>query len=209
MFKNRRWLRVAGWLLLFLLVGALRIPFSWVLSVLFLWAIVNLVRALRGESKPSRPPVRGEPVRGVVEPPTARHAYKGPVTLAALEQAVVRSNLGAVSVDGASLRLDLPERAWAALHAVEPSHVTQPSLRLEGSSVEALALLCDALAPELGTMRLTAGGVTLDIDGTRPRDLLRLDVASALETAERRIRASQERAERAAHRPKDVGEYRH
>ena len=202
--KNRRWLQAGGWLLLLVFVRAVGLPLTWVLGALVAWAVVVFGRRL--VPRVQRAPSPGGAVFGLVEPPTARHAYKPATTLAAVLQRLGDAQLGAVKCEGATVRLALPDGEWAIVSTSEPAHVTQGSLRLEGSSVQALALTCDALAAELGPMRLSAEGVTLEIDGTRPRGLLLTDVAAAVDTARRRARAEHERLEA---RPKDPGQYLH
>lgn len=207
MRRNRRWLQVGGWLLLLVFVQAMGLPLSWVLGVLLVWGAIVLGRRLVPQVQRASSP--GVTVCGAVEPPTARHAYKPATTLTALIQRLVDAQLGAVKSEGATVRVALPDGEWATVFTSEPTHVTQVSLRLEGSSVQALALTCDALAAELGPMRLSAEGVTLEIDGTRPRGLLLTDVASAVETAGRRARAELQRFEREQARPKDPKQYLH
>lgn len=100
--------------------------------------------------------------------PTARHAYKPPTTLDALARALEDAGLGPVRVEGATVRVALPDGGWAALLAAQPLRITQASIRLEGTSLAALALLCDALARELGSMRLSVVGVAWRLTGPAP-----------------------------------------
>ncbi|MFZ5441439.1 MAG: hypothetical protein ACOZQL_15640 [Myxococcota bacterium] len=164
-----------------------------------LWLAVALVLGVlalppaRGERWPRwKLPVRrakATPVQGTIEPPSERHAYKPPTTVAALVEALSRAPGITVrpAADGAELQF--PEDGeWARFTAALPDRVTQHTLALEGSSVRALGLLCDRLAPELGPMRLRVGAVELVIDGTRPRGLLERDLSSAVEAAALRER---------------------
>lgn len=207
MQRNRRWLQAGGWILILVFVRAMGLPLSWVLGALVVWAVVVFGRRL--VPRVQRASSLGRAVFGMVEPPTVRHAYKPATTLTAVLQRLGDAQLGAVKCEGATVRLALPDGEWATVSTSEPAHVTQGSLRLEGSSVQALALTCDVLAAELGPMRLSAQGVTLEIDGTRPRGLLLNDVAAAVDTARRRARAELQRLEREQARPKDPGQYLH
>jgi hypothetical protein len=195
---NRTWIQGGGWLLLLLFSWALGLPISWLAGALVVWVAFRIVRRLLRRSEGARASGRGEPVQGTVEPPTARHAYKPATTLAALVQALEDAGLGAVSAEGAEVRVALPEGEWALVTASEPEPITQRSLKLEGTSVQALALVCDAMARELGAMRLAVGGLAVEIDGTRPRGLLLNDVAAAVDAERRRVRAELRRLEREA-----------
>ncbi|MEW6429889.1 MAG: hypothetical protein AB1730_00150 [Myxococcota bacterium] len=127
-------------------------------------------------------------VRGTIEPPTERHAYKPPTTVAALLATLDLAEAGAVTPRPDGARVQLKEGGWAGFTAALPDKVTQHTLALKGDSVSSVAPLRDALARELRPMRLDVGGVQLVIDGTRPHGLLLRDVADAVETHARRQR---------------------
>jgi hypothetical protein len=179
--------KYVAWLLVLSLAAAWGVP-RWLLLVLLLLVVASpglrrLKRAWRSANPGTRPSVT---VRGTIEPPTERHAYKPPTTVRALTEALALAELGALTPreDGAAVALG--EGGWAAFTAALPERVTQHTVSLEGDSVASIALLCDALARELGPMRLDVDGVELIIDGTRPRGLLLRDVGAAVETHQRR-----------------------
>jgi hypothetical protein len=193
---QRQWLTAGGWVLVIVASRVLGlVPLPLVLGALGLWAFITFGRRLFARGGRARPPPTSV-VRGTVEPPSARHAYKPPTTLLALTRRLEDADLGPVTSTADSVRVELTEGAWAMVQTPNPARVTQTELRLEGSSVEALALTCDALASELGAMCLRVEGVELVIDGTRPRGLLRNDVADAVDTHLRRLRAERRRLER-------------
>lgn len=189
MRRNKVWLYVsAAWLLLAVL-GQL---FAAIPPAVLLGSLLALGLLVfgwpRGRRATAAPAPRRDAVRGTVEPPTERHAYKSPTTVRALVRSLGEAGLGAVEADVTGVRLAMPEGQWVRLQAAEPAAVTQATLSLEGSSFEALALACDALARELGPMRLRSEGAELVVDGTRPAGQLRNDAAAAVELRDRRAR---------------------
>ncbi|MEW5740652.1 MAG: hypothetical protein AB1938_17115 [Myxococcota bacterium] len=175
--------RRIAWVLLVLLCAAWGVPLWLVLPLLLVPFVRPVVRILRKRRARARPTVL---LRGTVEPPTERHAYKPPTTVQALLSALELAEAGVIEPrpDGAGVALK--KGGWASFTAALPDRVTQSTLVLHGSSVAALALLCDALARELGPMRLDVDGVQVLIDGTRPQGLLLRDVAEAMEAFARR-----------------------
>lgn len=177
------------WILLLALSAAWGVPL-WLVAAAVLASVAGPAwRATRRawlRARASRRP--GVVVRGTVEPPTERHAYKPPTTVAALVATLELAEAGAVTARPDGARVRFKDGGWAGFTAALPDKVTQHTLVLEGDAVPSLALLCDALARELGPMRLDVGGVQLVVDGTRPHGLLLRDVADAMETHARRQR---------------------
>jgi len=205
---NRLWLLSGSWLLIIVLARVLGgVPWPLLLGAVALWALVVWGRR-RWPRSALRPAKEGGSVLGTIAPPSPRHAYKPATTLRALGLRLEDSGLGAVTAEGHSVRVALPEGEWARISAVDPAVVTQATLALEGSSTQALALACDALAPELGAMRLEVDGVSVVIDGTRPRGLLERDVADAIDTRRRQQLAEQRRLAQAP-KPPGPGPYLH
>lgn len=207
---NRLWLLSGGWLLIIVMARVLGgVPWPLLLGAVAFWALVVWGRR-RWPRLALRPAKKGASVRGTIAPPSPRHAYKPATTLRALGLRLEDSGLGTVTVtpEGDSVRVALPEGEWARVSVVDPAVVTQATLALEGSSTQALALACDALAPELGAMRLEVDGVGVVIDGTRPRGLLERDVADAIDTRRRQQLAEQRRLE-GDPKPPGPGPYLH
>lgn len=188
--RNKVWLYVsAAWLLLAVL-GQLSaaIPPAVLLGSLVVLALLVFGWPRRkGGVMPSATP-RRDVVRGTVEPPTERHAYKPPTTVRALVRCLEDAGVGAVEASASGLKLMLPDGEWARLEAALPDVVSQKTLSFEGSSFAALAQLCDALARELGPMRLVSEGAELVVDGTRPAGQLLREAAEAVDVRDRRLR---------------------
>lgn len=178
-----------AWVVLVLLSAAWGLPLWLVAALLVLVLAGPALRGLRRSWKKAR--ARSLPqlvLHGSIEPPTERHAYKPPTTVEALVTTLQLAEPGAISARPDGARVQLKDGGWAGFTAALPDKVTQNTVALEGDSVASIALLCDALARELGPMRLDVGGAQLVIDGTRPHGLLLRDVADAVETHARRQR---------------------
>lgn len=190
--RNKVWLYVsAAWLLLAVLgqLSATLPPSVLVGSLVVLGVLVFGWPRAKGVVPAAAPaPARRGLVRGSVEPPTERHAYKAPTTVRALVRSLSEAEVGQLEASASGFRLALPDGQWARLEAAAPDAVTQATVSLEGSSFEALAITCDALARELGPMRLRSDGAELVVDGTRPAGQLRNDAAAAVELRDRRAR---------------------
>ena len=195
-----------GWVLVIVLAGVLgAVPLPLLLGALALWALI--VWGPRLWPRRGCPALKSASVRGAVEPPSPRHAYKPPTTLRALVLRLEDATLGQVTAQGNSVHLALPEGEWVRVTTDEPGNVTQAALAMEGSSMRALALACDAMASELGAMRLMVEDAAIVIDGTRPRGLLERDVADAVDTRRRQQLAEQRRLDRSP--PPGRGPYLH
>ncbi|MCC6332799.1 MAG: hypothetical protein IT380_02280 [Myxococcales bacterium] len=171
-----------AWVLVVLLSAAWGVPLWLVVPLALVPFAAPALRSLRRRAR-RRPTVL---LHGTVEPPTERHAYKPPTTVPALLAALELAQAGAVEPRADGANVTLKEGGWASFTAALPERVTQSTLALQGTSVAALALLCDALARELGPMRLDVDGVQVVIDGTRPHGLLLRDVSQAMEARVRR-----------------------
>lgn len=171
-----------AWLLLIVLGAAWWLPW-WGIALLLLLAVSEpLYRAFRrARTRERRRGTGAVTVRGSMEPPDPSRAYKPPTTVRALIAAVEATDTGTVTPRADGARVQLKSGGWAAFTAALPERVTQSTLALEGSSVAAVAMLCDALTRELGALRLDVEGVRLTIDGTRPQALLLRDVIEALD----------------------------
>lgn len=184
-----RLMKRVAWVVLVLVSAAWGLPLWLVAALLLVLVLEPAVRALRRASKKVRARSLPQAVfRGTVEPPTERHAYKPPTTVGALITSLELADAGTITPRADGARVALEDGGWAGFTAALPDKVTQNTISLEGDSVASLALLCDALARELGPMRLDVDGVQLVIDGTRPRGLLLRDVSDAVETHARRMR---------------------
>lgn len=171
---------VAGWALVLVAGVAFGLPL-WLAALLLALALgAPALRRRRRRRAVLEAPLGA--VRGSVEPPFERQAWKPPTTLATLGVTLEASRLGPVTTTHDALRVGLEGGGWAVLTAALPDAVTQRTVALAGDSMASVALLCDALAGDLGVMRLEVEGATLVIDGTRPRGLLLRDVARAWES---------------------------
>ncbi|GMU62775.1 MAG: hypothetical protein AMXMBFR34_45380 [Myxococcaceae bacterium] len=175
--------RRLAWVLVVLLSAAWGVPLWLVVPLALVPFIGPALRSLKRRRSRRRPTVL---LHGTLEPPTERHAYKPPTTVAALLSSLELAHAGVVEPRADGANVALKEGGWASFTAALPDRVTQSTLALQGSSVAALALLCDALARELGPMRLDVDGVQVVIDGTRPHGLLLRDVSDAVDAHARR-----------------------
>nr|UXE44842.1 hypothetical protein Hi04_10k_c3807_00007 [uncultured bacterium] len=117
-----------------------------------------------------------EALEVVLSTPGPRYHDREPVQVATLARLLADSNLGAISLEAGRLKV-AAGRDFVCFEAARDP-VARGDLKVSATSVELAVLACEALATRLGPMQVDAGGISIVVDGTRPRLELEREVHS-------------------------------